>query len=208
MPGDYPDWTDLIQIIGADIMVPIDIQGAYIMMPVDIQAQYVNLDIDIVAQSIGNIAIDLVAQSVGAITVDITAQTIGNLDIEINAQNVGVYLQPDWNVREGTGKAWAMTSTNKDFEEYVEQTYEVPAGKTLYITFSSCAGVPVSSVYANEQKTVLMDQTGIYLGGNGGCQLQLFTPMKLTAGMTMTFRVYNQSEHLSDLYGSIRGYEV
>ncbi|GAH53065.1 unnamed protein product, partial [marine sediment metagenome] len=33
--GDYPDYTELINLIGSDIMMPIDIQGAYIMMPID-----------------------------------------------------------------------------------------------------------------------------------------------------------------------------
>lgn len=103
--GDYPDYTDIMQIIGSDIMVPMDIQAAYIMMPIDLQAayiqmpvdiqsQYVTLDIniktsealvnvDIAAQAVGNIGIDIKAQTVGNINVDIAAQTVGNLAVNI-----------------------------------------------------------------------------------------------------------------------------
>ena len=98
MGKDYPDYTDVMQIIGSDIMVPFDIQAAYIMMPVDLQAQYVTLEIDIVAQSVGDIGIDIKAQTVGnlavniaqAITlnVDITAQTIDKLNINLAASAI------------------------------------------------------------------------------------------------------------------------
>jgi len=87
--SDYPDYTSLLQIIGSDIMVPIDLQGAYIMMPVDIQAQYVTLDIDIVAQSVGDISVDIAAQSVGNITISIAASTI-TLQVNIASITGGV----------------------------------------------------------------------------------------------------------------------
>ena len=86
--GDYPDYTDLVQLVGSDIMAPIDIQGAYIMLPVDIQAQYVTLEMDIVAQSIGNIAIDIAAQTVGNIGIDIKAQTLAQLNINLAASAI------------------------------------------------------------------------------------------------------------------------
>lgn len=40
---DYPDWTDMVQLIGTDIMLAIDIQGGYIMVPVDWQSQFVGV---------------------------------------------------------------------------------------------------------------------------------------------------------------------
>lgn len=61
--ADYPDWTDLVHIIGTDIMVAIDLQGAYIMMPVDIQAQYLTLDINIKAAAV-TLDINITAQDV------------------------------------------------------------------------------------------------------------------------------------------------
>ena len=109
--ADYPDYTDLMHIVGTDItipieieasvvtleinlvaaeiMMPMDIQGAYIMMPVDIQAQYLTLDIDITAQSVGNIRIDLAAQSIGNIAINIAASAI-TLDINIKSITGGV----------------------------------------------------------------------------------------------------------------------
>lgn len=87
--SDYPDYTELTQIIGSDVMVPIDIQGAYIMMPVDIQAQYITLEIDIVAQSVGNISIDIAAQSVGNLNINLAASAV-TMDINIKSITGGV----------------------------------------------------------------------------------------------------------------------
>ncbi len=74
--ADYPDYTQLFNLVGSDIMVPIDIQGAYIMLPVDIQAQWATLEISIVAQT------------VEFLTVDIAAQTIDKLDINLAASDI------------------------------------------------------------------------------------------------------------------------
>jgi len=74
--ADYPDYTQLFNLVGSDIMVPIDIQGAYIMLPVDIQAQWATLEISIVAQT------------VEFLTVDIAAQTIDKLDINLAATDI------------------------------------------------------------------------------------------------------------------------
>ncbi len=208
MAKDYPDWTDLVQIIGADIMVPIDIQGAYIMMPVDIQAQYLTLEIDIVAASVEKVKVDLVAQTVGAIEIDIKAASIGTLNIDIEAQSVGVFMQPDWNVKEGNAKAWALTGSIREPGEYLEQTYEVPAGKTLYITDSSCLSYTTNAEHADKPQVIEMNQTGYYLGGNGGCHLQQMTPLKITAGLSMTFRITNRAAHNTYICGSVRGWEI
>lgn len=89
MSSDYPDWTDLVQIVGTDIMVAVDLQGAYIMMPVDIQAQYITLEIDIVAQTVGNISIDIAAQSVTNLSVNLAASAI-TMDINIASITGGV----------------------------------------------------------------------------------------------------------------------
>ena len=87
--ADYPDWTDLVQVVGSDIMVPIDVQGAYIMLPVDIQGQYLTLDIDIAAQSVGNIEVDIAAQSVGNIAVSIAASAV-TLNINIQSSEIAL----------------------------------------------------------------------------------------------------------------------
>lgn len=89
--SDYPDYTTLLQLIGTDIMVPIDIQGAYIMMPIDIQAQYVTLEMDIVAQTVGNISIDIAAQTIGNINIDIAASAI-TLDVNLKSQTANINI--------------------------------------------------------------------------------------------------------------------
>lgn len=74
--SDYPDYTQLFNLVGSDIMVPIDIQGAYIMLPVDIQAQYATLEISIVAQTVEYLTIDIAAQSIGYLAVNLAASAI------------------------------------------------------------------------------------------------------------------------------------
>jgi hypothetical protein len=158
--SDYPDWTDLVHIIGTDIMVAVDVQGAYIMMPVDIQGQYITLDIDIVAQSVGSIAIDIAAQSVGSLNVNLAASVVtmdvniksitggvtfnigsvsgtvtvsvtGTAQIDIETQSVAIKNQAEWSAQAGEDKNF--------YEAYSEETtgyisYTVTVGKTLYIT--------------------------------------------------------------------------
>lgn len=87
--GDYPDHTTLMQVIGSDVMIPIDIQAGYIMVPIDIQAQYVTLEIDIVAQTVGNIAIDIAAQTVGNLAVNIAASAV---TLNMNLQSSSITL--------------------------------------------------------------------------------------------------------------------
>ncbi|GAJ22209.1 unnamed protein product, partial [marine sediment metagenome] len=57
MTTDYPDWSRLIQVIGSNVQIPIDVQSSYIMMPIDIQGQYVDLNVAITAKNIENIMI-------------------------------------------------------------------------------------------------------------------------------------------------------
>lgn len=87
--GDYPDYTQLFQLVGSDIMVPIDIQGAYIMLPVDIQAQYATLEISIVAQTVEYLTIDIAAQSIGFLSINLAASAI-TLNINITSITGGV----------------------------------------------------------------------------------------------------------------------
>lgn len=142
------------------------------------------------------------------ITVDINAQTIGNLNIDIEAQSIGVYMQPDWNTKEGDSKAWSLTATIREPGEYVTVTYEVPTGKTLYITDSMCCSYTTNATHADKPHIVEMNQTGYYLGGNGGCHLAFKTPLKINAGSSMTFYAYNRAAHNAFIYASIRGYEI
>lgn len=215
MSEDYPDWTDSIQIIGTDIMIPFDLQGANIMVPMDIQGQNIDLAIDIVAQTIGNIAIDLVAQSVGNIEVDIKAQTIGNLVIDIEAQSVGVYLQPDWSALQGTDKNFNALSSDLATGLYTSVEYDVPGAKTLYITH--IAGWSTGYLHSDRDKNQMMavaiydEDAGDYLffkGGNGGAGMDMSKPVVIPGGHNAWFMCFNFANHNCDLRVSAGGYEL
>lgn len=166
MTTDYPDYTSAMQIIGSDVMVPIDIQGAYIMMPVDIQAQYITLEIDIVAQTVGNIAIDIAAQSVtnlnvnlaaSAITMDINIKSItggvtfnigtitgtvtvsitGTANINIVTQSVALSSQAEWGAKQNKGIWYSYEVYLTLFGDVAYHEETIPAGKTAYMNFVS-----------------------------------------------------------------------
>ena len=207
MTVDYPDWTRLIQLIGSNIMMPIDMQASYIMMPVDIQAQYVTLDIDIVAQTVGNIGIDIKAATVGNIGIDIKANTLGNLVVDIEAQSVGIYLKPDWEVKEGHGKAWNMSGTNKATDATITQAY-TPSGKDLYITQVSAMMFGYSDADKDLNQVFELIIAGVYAGGNGGCQFILPNPIKCPDGVEVNMTMYNRANHACNMRLSVRGYEI
>ena len=207
--ADYPDWTDLIQITGTDIMVPIDIQGAYIMMPVDIQAQYVDLEVDIVAQTVGNVTVDIAAQSMGDLTVNITAQDIENLNIAINAQNLGVYLQPEWAALTGVDKD--ILGWSPDMEQgtlCLMIDYTVPTGKTLYISHAGLVNIQMSTnVLCMIYETVDNVWKAVF-GGAQGCFASFNKPLVIEAGHHLYVYGMQFSEAASDCRAHIGGYEV
>lgn len=213
--GDYPDYTDIMQIIGSDIMVPIDLQAAYIMMPIDIQAQYVTLDIDIVAQTVGNISVDLAAASMGAIDIDITAQAIGDITISIEAQTIGVQLQPDWQTLQGKQKYFRSTGVNKAYGAGVYTNYEVGAGKTLYITHFGGMSYAYTEADGDKNQIVYIglaeENSGILRaeqGGNGGAGMTFKTPIKFVAGEILRYIILNYANHNSTLFMTVGGYEI
>jgi hypothetical protein len=228
---DYPDYTDLVHIIGCDVTFNIEITGATVMMPVDIQAQYITLSIDIVAQTVGNIAIDIAAQTIGDINVnlaasditlniniesssitlnvDITAQTIGNLTIDISAQTVGVYLQPDWNVLQGTdmnqcGSASCPNGTSSKVLEY-----SVTGGKTLYICQWGFMATGNTGLFAGLYKVHNSTETLLILNGGltGGGQ-SLTKPVAIIGGDKVRIYVTQWSGGTLNGGGAFGGYEI
>lgn len=207
--ADYPDYTQIFQLIGTDIMVPIDIQGSYIMLPVDIQAQFANLNIDIVAQTIGNIDVNLAAQSIDKIEVDITAQTITNLDIEIVAQNIGIYLQPGWAALKGTdmndsGEGWC------DQANWVLLiTYPVPLLKTLYITQIGFTHTYILAGTLGVSAALEIDGEIVHVcGGNTGGSIILSKPIVANGGSVVEVSLKNNGDDATYGYASIGGYQV
>ena len=207
--ADYPDWTDSVAIIAAEIMLPIDMQAAYIMMPIDIQAQYVNLNVDIVAQTIGAIDVDIAAASIGNIGIDIKAATIGNLTIDIEAQSVGVYLQPDWQVKAGTDKNIYASASLADATWTKVLDYTVPTGKTFYLTqwgfmVSGATGMNAYLYYTHVTTDAELACGGGYFGG-----MQSFTkPIAIVAGDKIRMKLIQFSGGTLGVGCSIGGYEI
>ena len=190
MGGDYPDYTSLMQIIGSDIMVPIDVQGAYIQMPVDIQGAYIMMPVDIQAQY-ATLDINIKAATVDKIAIDIKTATIGNLSIDLKAQSVGFYSQPEWAAK--AGEDIDKYSYDPDLDEIatVMCSYEVPGNRTCYITgfggyvlsYQACLGLSLRDQdAATPQKAVA--------GGIGGCNVQLRKPIKIPSGHTVVIYAY------------------
>jgi len=207
--ADYPDWTDLVQIVGTDIMVAVDLQAAYIMMPVDIQAQYVDLTVDIVAQTVGHITVDIAAQSAGDITVDITAQTLSNINIQINAQAVGVYLQPDWQVKAGTDKNLVGTA-DVDTDTWTKVLeYVVTTGKTFYACQWGFGLELNTSVLAHLRYLHISTETNLAMNGGYMGAAQSFTkPVTVVAGDKIRVYLYHLGATLQPGHAFVGGYEV
>lgn len=191
MGSDYPDWTDIIQIVGSDIMVPIDVQGAYIMMPVDIQAQYMTLNIDI------------------------TAQTIGNLTIDVEAQSVAMFIGAEWNIKEGNGKTLNVSGVNYGFGDSGYISYTIPTGKTYYITYLSFGNRASAAENADLNQmggAYLWDQTDskylALIGGNGGGGVSFPAPLELATGKELRLYVVNRANHDCDPNACCGGYVI
>ncbi len=214
MTPDYPDYTRAQQIIGSDIMVPIDIQGSYIMMPVDIQAQYVTLQIDIVAQTIGNLAVNIAANTAGNITVNIAAQSLSNLNINLNAQSVAIMYGGEWGVVAGGGKSTIVIGSSINYGSGAVAYYTVTTGKVLFInalTFTSGAHAAASGDLPQIGYCYIMNFTdSVYLallGGNGGGGITFPSPLRVSSGKVVSLAVANYANHAVDMFGCWQGWE-
>lgn len=191
--------TLAISIESSTIMMPIDIQSSYVMVPIDIQAQYMNLAIDIVAQTIGSIAINIAGQ-------------IQNVEITVDAQNVGVALTGDWAAKKGTDKNFIGYATNQARGSYVNATYTVTTGKTLFIsaiTGSCCAYNEADADLPQICLLVLLSQGSAvdHIGGNGGAGISFPKPFAIPSGGLFEIRCYNETNHVCDLRVTANGWE-
>jgi hypothetical protein len=189
MPGDYPDWTDLVQLIGTDIMLAIDIQGAYIMMPVDIQGQIGELNINITA-----------------------SEVIVNIDIE--AQSVGIHLEADWQAVARNDKSFNMSFADQGWSAGNLGDYAVPGAKTLFITFVSF--YLVAALAADYDHFIrgygwlgdLQDAKYAYLAGESGACSVLVPPLVISGGHTFRMVLANYSNVTCFGGMTALGYEV
>jgi len=188
--GDYPDWSRLVQLIGSDIKVPIDVQAQYVTLDINIAASAVTLDINLAASAV-------------------------TLDIDIIAQSVGVYLQADWSALQGTDKNLSSIGNVKTFGQAALLDYTVPTGKTFYTLGLSAAIYPNAAAdydHFIRVGLVLANQTdALYLasiGGESGCSLILNKPIAIAADKLVRLAGTNYSDIEVGLDIVLWGYEI
>lgn len=133
----------------------------------------------------------------------------------LNAQNVGVYLQPEWAAKEDLDKSVRAYGTNKGFEASAATSYNVPAGKTLYIvSVSFIQHVNTATDYDHHlwgEVHLIDDTSGVTLykiPGHGGGNLILPKPAVIPAEHTFQLYIINYSNVNCYLDGVALGYEI
>lgn len=140
------------------------------------------------------------------------------LPIDHQDQNKGMYLQPEWAAKEGTDKNFTATVQNKTRDQYTYVTYQVPSGKTLYVTgvsfwiYSNAAADYDHFFYGSLVfKEGPWDEPGThkgYGGGVGGGILPFTKPIEIVASEYATAMIYNRSNVAANLAVSFWGYEL
>jgi len=212
--ADYADWTESIELLGSEIMVPFDVQGAYIQVPMDLQGALIQMPVDIQGQYI---TLDINIESVAAdvtLNVNITASAV-TINMDIKAQSVAIKSQGEWSPQAGQQKyvTFAFTSLASGTESY--SAYTVPAGKTLYVThmgYTVFASAATDRDYIQTSWARIQNATAAtdlaYIGGNGGNGLSFPTPLKVNAGSSIRIYVGNGATRNVHGWGSWGGYEI
>lgn len=212
--ADYADWTESIELLGSEIMVPTDCQGATIMVPFDVQGATIMMPIDIQGQTI-NLQVDIVAQTIGSIAIDISAQSIGELTIDVAAQSVGVYLQPEWAAKGGADKNFYGVNPNQPIDGSAVIEYTVPAGKTLFLSGAGCGMRAYAAADYDHFLYVRLtisdvtdEETLAEFGGLGGVAISLNKPVVIPGGHDLNVIAFNGANVNCNIEVSAWGYEV
>jgi len=200
---DYPDWTESMQLTGTEIYLPVNIQGASVTLPVNVTAVTIGIiSVDIVAQTIGNIAVNIAASAV-------------TINMDIKAQSVAIKIQAEWSVQAGQHKFFRNTGSNVATGIGCEWTYTVPTGKTFYITHfggsiygTAAADRDKDQICYMRVKNDTTTTTLAEVGGHGGGGMVLPTPIKIPAGQTVSYGLWNFSNHNCEIFFTLGGYEL
>jgi hypothetical protein len=199
--ADYADWTESIELLGSEIMLPIDVQGAVIMLPLDIQGATIMMPVDLQGQTV-DLDINIVAQ-----TVDVT--------INITAQTVAIKSQGEWSPQQGQQKYFQASAGNIAYSYGANTYYTVPTGKTLYLThltfgcwaYAAADGDKDQIAYCHIRNHT--DDTILAaLGGSGGGSVSFPTPLKVSAGKLLDLTIINYANHAVNVWASCGGYEI
>ena len=131
-----------------------------------------------------------------------------------NAQIAGVYLNAEWQTKEGNDKNFNYYGADVATAGKANGSYQVPSGKTLYITAieahiyaSTAADRDLAQHFLAE---VYDDDSNfkVQFGGDGGGTIDLSRPLVVDAGNTVNFYIRNYSNHNCDIGISAQGYEI
>ena len=211
MPTDHPDGTRSIVISRADIQMPIDVQHQTINIKTNIAETELNVPTKI-AESDINVPTKI-AESAINVPTNIKEQAI-NVKTNFKEQEVGVYAQPEWAAKIGVDKNFLVLGAAMTWHEIAEETYLVPAGKTLYIngiSFRITVNTNTDYDHFLYGEVRLGLEAGAILGGIGGIGGNGITfpkPQVLSAGETMLLEVINNTSLTVSIEGYAWGYEL
>ena len=129
----------------------------------------------------------------------------------------GLYSIADWTAKEATDKNFFSSALSKTYGQVDEESYTVPAGKTLYITQFYCYAI-ASNVADGDNNQICgaslyrsnpaPQSTYAHLAGNGGGAVALPKPAVFTAGETMIMAVASYANHTCNIGVGASGYEL
>ena len=181
--ADYPDGTYPVDIVRQDLA---------------------SLSVDIVAQTIAQVAVDIAAQTLSALKINITAQDLAQLVINISAQTIGVQIYREWASTTGNQKTASGSGAIAGGGAAALVTYEVPAGRVLYISGFSGGGTQVGHVSLIVSG---MPTLTAYFLASQSVPRTLGVPQKVTAGVVVYVTVYNDSVNIGTFAGDFEGWE-
>ena len=124
-----------------------------------------------------------------------------------------LYTVAEWAAKEGTDKNWLIADAVTAYGEYVSTTYNVPAGKTLYITHASFSIYAIAAADADNNSIAyaqIQDTTAGVVewsqGGNGGGYASFTKPIVIEAGHQFYCSVINYSNHNCCIGLMVAGY--
>jgi len=198
-----------VNLAASAITLDINIKSQTANINVNLAASAITLDINIKSQT-ANINVKIAASDV-TVTVSVT----GTAQVNLYAQNVGLYLKPEWEAKEGNDKGFQISNVNMVWgnSSYVE--YDVPAGKTLYIT---SMGFGIFSAASDDYDHYLYGECYIYnatsvatiarVGGLGGGSLPFSQPLVIPAGEKFQGSICCYAGVTCRMAASFWGYEI
>lgn len=131
-----------------------------------------------------------------------------------SGHQVDLVTRAEWAAIEATDKNFALLASGMPAGYGGLMVYNVPAGKTLYLTQASFMSYVPAAANAELNQicglVIINNTTGAFMwrqGGNGGGAVVFGKPLTINAGEQVQFTVYNISNHVTDVALSVGGYE-